>query len=208
MYKNNVIKIRKPAPNFCGEAYYKDGFKKISLKDFKGKYLLMFFYPFDFTFVCPTEIIAFSDRVQEFRKIGCEVVGISTDQKFCHMKYCETARDQGGLGKLNIMLISDIGKNISTNYGCLIDDENDEEYGASFRGTYIIDNKGILRHYSINDTSVGRNVDEYLRLIEAFIYTDTHDEVCQESWKPGNQGIKCIKQSVHSHNSSACCSMI
>ncbi|CAD8204092.1 unnamed protein product [Paramecium octaurelia] len=179
------LKIRKPAPAFTATAYVNGSFKKVSLSDFKGKYLVLFFYPLDFTFVCPTEIIAFSDRVEDFRKIGCEVAAVSVDSHFSHMKYCQTPRNQGGLGDMQIPLIADLGKTISADYGVLIDDPQDGDFGVAFRGTFIVDKNGVLRHYSVNDLPVGRNVDETLRLVQAFQYTDEHGEVCPASWKPG-----------------------
>ena len=128
----------------------------------------MFFYPLDFTFVCPTEIISFSDAADNFRKINCEVIGASIDSHFTHMEYCKKSRENGGLGDMNIPLVADITKNISKSYGVLIEDPNDGDCGVAFRGTFIIDGKGILRHISINDLPVGRNVDEIYRLVQGF----------------------------------------
>ncbi|KAM3147696.1 Peroxiredoxin-2 [Paramecium bursaria] len=180
----STLQIRKPAPHFVATAYYK-GFKKVSLDQYAGKYVVLFFYPLDFTFVCPTEITAFSDRAEEFRKINTEVIGVSIDSQFSHMKYCKTSREQGGLGDMNIPLLADVSKKISKDYGVLIEDPTDPDNGVAFRGTFIIDTKGILRQYSVNDLPVGRSVDEVLRLVQAFQYVDEHGEVCPAQWQPG-----------------------
>lgn len=177
--------IGKPAPDFNVEAVVDGAFKKVSLADYKGKYLILFFYPLDFTFVCPTEIISFSDRVEEFRTIGCEVVAASTDSEFSHLAWINTPRKQGGLGKMNIPILADKTKDISKRYGVLKEDE-----GIAFRGLFIIDGKGILRQITINDLPVGRSVDETLRLVQAFQFTDQHGEVCPANWKPGKKTMK------------------
>jgi alkyl hydroperoxide reductase subunit AhpC len=150
-----------------------------------GKYLVLFFYPLDFTFVCPTEIIAFSDRVKEFRDKNCDVVACSVDSHFSHLAWTNTPRKQGGLGKMDIPLLSDLTKQISTDYGVLLEDQ-----GISLRGLFIIDSKGILRQIIVNDLPVGRSVDEVLRLVQAYQFTDEHGEVCPAGWKPGKKTIK------------------
>jgi len=176
---NGVATIRNPAPLFEAEAWF-NGFKQVKLSDYRGKYVVLFWYPLDFTFVCPTEIVQFSDRADEFRQLGCEVIAASTDSKFSHMEWTKKDRKKGGLGQMNIPIISDITKRISSTYGCLIKKGGDE--GVTFRATYIIDGKGILRHISISDLPVGRNVDEVVRLVKAFQYTDEFGEVCPASW--------------------------
>jgi len=150
-----------------------------------GKYVVLFFWPLDFTFVCPTEIVQFSDRAKEFRDIGCEVLGCSIDSQFTHMEYTKKDRKKGGLGKMEIPLIADVTKDIARSYGCLIEDGDDA--GVAFRGTYIIDKNQVLRHISISDLPVGRNVDETLRLVKAFQYTDEFGEVCPAQWTPGKK---------------------
>lgn len=178
--------VTKPAPYFEGTAVAPNGeFKTIKLSDYKDKYLVFFFYPLDFTFVCPTEIIAFSDRVEEFRAIGCEVVACSVDSEYSHLAWTEKPRKQGGLGQMNIPMLSDLKKNISKDYGVYLEDE-----GVSLRGLFIIDNKGILRQITVNDLPVGRSVDETLRLVQAFQFTDKHGEVCPAGWKPGADTMK------------------
>ncbi|XP_010168651.1 peroxiredoxin-1 isoform X1 [Antrostomus carolinensis] len=186
--------IGKPAPDFTATAVMPDGqFKDIKLSDYKGKYVVFFFYPLDFTFVCPTEIIAYSDRADEFKKINCEVIGASVDSHFCHLAWVNTPKKQGGLGTMNIPLISDTKRAIAKEYGVLKEDE-----GIAYRGLFIIDEKGILRQITINDLPVGRSVDETLRLVQAFQFTDKHGEdlnilivsVCPAGWKPGSDTIK------------------
>ena len=150
---------------FEADAWF-NGFKKVKLADYKGKYVVLFFYPLDFTFVCPTEIVQFSDRAGEFRSIECEIIGASVDSKFTHMEYTKKDRKKGGLGNMDIPLISDITKSISRTYGALIEEGGDT--GVTLRATYIIDRNGIIRHMSFNDLPVGRNVDEILRLVKAY----------------------------------------
>lgn len=177
--------LNKPAPNFAGTAVVNGAFKEINLAQYKGKYVVLFFYPLDFTFVCPTEIIAFSDRAEEFRQINTEVIGVSTDSHFTHLAWINTPRKQGGLGELNIPLLADKSMKISRDYEVL-----DEESGIPFRGLYIIDANQKLRQITVNDLPVGRSVDETLRLVQAFQYTDIHGEVCPAGWKPGSKTIK------------------
>jgi len=177
--------IQSPAPQFTATAVVDGDFQQVSLSDYKGKYVVLFFYPLDFTFVCPTEIIAFSDRVKEFRDIGCEVLACSTDSEFSHHAWTNIPRKKGGLGCMNIPLIADKNCQISRDYGVLKEDD-----GIAYRGLFIVDNKGILRQITINDLPVGRSVDETLRLVKAFQFTDEHGEVCPAGWKPGEPTIK------------------
>jgi len=177
--------IGKPAPDFKGTAVVNGEFKEVSLSDYKGKYLVLFFYPLDFTFVCPTEIISFSDRAEEFRTLGCELVAVSTDSEFSHLAWVNTPRKQGGLGKMNIPLLADRTHDISRRYGVLKADE-----GIAFRGLFLIDVNGTLRQITVNDLPVGRSVDETLRLLQAFQFTDKHGEVCPANWKPGKKTMK------------------
>lgn len=177
--------LTKPAPDFSGVAVINGAFKDIKLQDYKGKYVVLFFYPLDFTFVCPTEIIAFSDRVEEFKKINCEVIACSTDSHFSHLAWINTARKDGGLGKMKIPLLADKSAKIARDYGVYKEDD-----GIAFRGLFIIDDSGKLRQITVNDLPVGRSVDETLRLVQAFQYTDKHGEVCPAGWKPGDDTMK------------------
>ncbi|XP_041475009.1 peroxiredoxin-1-like [Lytechinus variegatus] len=181
-------RVQDPAPYFEGTAVSAgpdSDFVTIKLSDYKGKYLVFFFYPLDFTFVCPTEILAFSDRSDEFRKIGCEVLAASCDSHFCHLAWTNTSKKMGGVGELKIPLLSDMNGAIARDYGIMLEKE-----GVSLRGLFIIDDKGILRQITINDLPVGRSVDEVLRLVQAFQFTDKHGEVCPAGWKPGDDTIK------------------
>lgn len=174
--------LQKRAPSFKGTAVVNGAFKEIALEDYFGKYVVLFFYPLDFTFVCPTEIVAFSDRAAEFRSIGCEVIACSTDSQFTHLAWINTPRKQGGLGDMDIPLLSDKSMKIARDYGIL-----DEDTGIPFRGLYIIDRNQILRQMTLNDLPVGRSVDETLRLVQAFQFTDEHGEVCPANWTPGSK---------------------
>ncbi|XP_014667732.1 PREDICTED: peroxiredoxin-4-like [Priapulus caudatus] len=176
--------ISKPAPDFESTAVVNGEFKEIKLEDFRGKYLVFFFYPLDFTFVCPTEIIAFSDAIEKFREINTEVLACSVDSQFTHLAWINTLREEGGLGKMRIPLLSDLTHQISKDYGVYL-----EDLGHTLRGLFIIDDKGVLRQITMNDLPVGRSVDETLRLVQAFQYTDKHGEVCPAGWKPGSPTI-------------------
>jgi len=177
--------LQKPAPAFSGTAVIDGQFKEISLKQYAGKYVVLFFYPLDFTFVCPTEIIAFSDRAEEFRRIGCQVIAASCDSHFSHLAWVNTPRKEGGLGNMDIPLLADKSGKIARDYGIY-----NEESGVPFRGLFIIDKKGNLRQVTVNDLPVGRSVDETLRLVQAFQFTDEHGEVCPAGWKPGSKTMK------------------
>ncbi|XP_007469640.1 PREDICTED: thioredoxin-dependent peroxide reductase, mitochondrial isoform X2 [Lipotes vexillifer] len=173
------------APYFKGTAVVNGEFKEISLDDFKGKYLVLFFYPLDFTFVCPTEIIAFSDKANEFHDVNCEVVAVSVDSHFTHLAWINTPRKNGGLGHMHITLLSDLTKQISRDYGVLL-----EGPGLALRGLFIIDPNGVIKHLSVNDLPVGRSVEETLRLVKAFQFVETHGEVCPANWTPDSPTIK------------------
>jgi len=176
--------VQKQAPDFSGMAVVGKDFKKISLGDFKGKWLALFFYPLDFTFVCPTEITNFSDAHGEFQKLGCEVVGCSVDSQFSHLAWINTPRNEGGLGELRYPLLSDLSKNIARDYGVL------NAGGVALRGLFLIDPKGMVRWEVVHDLGVGRNVDEALRVLAAFQQTEKTGEVCPAGWTPGAKTMK------------------
>ena len=141
--------------------------------------------------MCPTEIVSFSNAVEDFKALNTEFVGVSTDSHHTHLAWIRTAREAGGLGKINFPLVADISKRISASYGVLVEDPNDEMYGAAIRGLFIIDPKGKIRSIMMNDDQVGRSVEEIKRLIQAFQYSDSHDgHVCPANWKPGDSTIK------------------
>ena len=183
--------VRQPAPAFTAEALLPDGsFAKLSLADFKGKYLVLLWYPLDFTFVCPTEVTAFSDRAGEFAAANCAVVGVSVDSVYSHLAWASTPRNKGGLGKVAIPLIGDISKAMSHDFGMLVEDAADDMDGVALRGTVILGPDGkVLANYN-HDAPVGRSVDEVLRVVQAFQYVAKHGEVCPAGWTPGAATMK------------------
>ena len=179
-------KVQKPAPDFTAQAVMPDGsIKELKLSDYRGKYVVLFFYPLDFTFVCPTEVIAFSDRIDEFKERNTEVIGVSVDSVFTHTAWRNTPRKKGGVGEIAYPLVADLNKRISQSYGVLLEDA-----GIALRGLFILDRDGILRHITVNDLPLGRNVDEVLRLIDAIQYCEKHGEVCPANWQKGKEGMK------------------
>jgi len=175
------LTIGKPAPRFQGEAYLKGKFVPIDSDNYRGKYVVLFFYPLDFTFVCPTEILTFNEHASQFEANNTVLIGCSVDSKFSHMKWCQTPLEKGGLVDLDFPLLSDISKDITKAYQSLIEHGGDK--GIALRSTFIIDTNGILRQMSFNDLPVGRNVEEVLRLVQAFQYADENGEVCPSKWK-------------------------
>ncbi|KAF9264284.1 peroxiredoxin [Marasmius fiardii PR-910] len=181
-----VALIQRPAPTFKADAVVEGLFQEVSLSDYLGKWVVLFFYPMDFTFVCPTEILAFNDSLEQFQKLDTVVLGVSTDSKYSHFAWANQPRKEGGLGpNLKLPLIADRNMSISRNYGVLLEDE-----GVALRGLFIIDPKGTLRQITVNDLPVGRSVDETVRLVKAFQFTDKHGEVCPANWSEGGKTIK------------------
>jgi alkyl hydroperoxide reductase subunit AhpC len=178
-----AVQVQKEAPGFTSQAVVNGEFKPVKLSDYQGKYVVLFFYPLDFTFVCPTEIIAFSDRIADFKKRGAEVLGVSIDSRFSHLAWINTPRNKGGLGKLEYPLVEDLTKSISSDYGVLLPE------GIALRGLFVIDQKGIVRHVTINDLPLGRSVDEVLRVLDALQHFEKHGEVCPADWKPGSLAL-------------------
>lgn len=188
-----LARVQMPAPDFKGMAVVAGQFKEICLKDFHGKYVVLFFYPLDFTFVCPTEVIAFNDRADEFKALNTELVAVSVDSHFSHLAWINTPRKNGGLGtETKIPILSDLKKQISHDYCCLT-----QNCDIALRASYIIDPKGIIRQITINDLPVGRSVDETLRLIKAFQFVDEHGEVCPANWQPKSKTINPKKASEY-----------
>lgn len=176
--------VQKEAPNFTATAVVNEEFKQISLTDYRGKYVVLFFYPLDFTFVCPTEIVAFSDRIKDFHDRGAEVLGCSIDSQFSHLAWIQTPREKGGLGGLTYPLVADLTKKISCDYGVLL------EGGIALRGTFIIDKSGVVRTITIHDLPLGRSVDEALRVLDALQHFEKYGEVCPAGWTKGAATIK------------------
>lgn len=183
--------VTKEAPNFKATAVMPDNsFKEIGLSDYKGKYVVLFFYPLDFTFVCPSEILAFDKAVDEFKKRNCEVIGVSVDSHFTHLAWKDTPVEKGGIGQVRFPLVADLSKAISRDYGVLL------ESGISLRGLFLIDKDGIVRHMLVNDLPLGRSVDEALRILDALQFVEKHGEVCPANWKPGEEAMKPTKEGV------------
>jgi len=178
--------VGKPAPHFKAKAAVKgqvvDDF---SLRDFLGKYILFFFYPLDFTFVCPTELHAFQEKAEEFEKRGTQIVGCSIDSWFSHLAWLNTPKNKGGIQGVEYPIVSDINKHIARHYQVLKEDE-----GIAYRGLFLIDKEGIIRHQLVNDLPLGRSVDEALRMIDALIFFENNGEVCPANWKSGEKGMK------------------
>ncbi|KQJ99770.1 2-Cys peroxiredoxin BAS1, chloroplastic [Brachypodium distachyon] len=179
--------VGNKAPDFDAEAVFDQEFINVKLSDYIGKkYVILFFYPLDFTFVCPTEITAFSDRHDEFEKINTQVLGVSIDSVFSHLAWVQTDRKSGGLGDLKYPLISDVTKSISKSFGVLIPHQ-----GIALRGLFIIDKEGVIQHSTINNLAIGRSVDETMRTLQALQYVQENpDEVCPAGWKPGEKSMK------------------
>ena len=159
-------------------------FETITDKSFEGKWKVIVFYPKDFTFVCPTEIIAFSERVKEFNDLGVEVIGVSVDSHFSHLAWRNIPRDQGGIGPIQYALVADLDKQIARNYDVLVGD------AVALRGLFLIDKEGVVRHQVVNDLPLGRSVDEALRMVQALQFFEKNGEVCPADWKQGKRTIK------------------
>jgi alkyl hydroperoxide reductase subunit AhpC len=184
------IQIGRPAPAFNKvDALLPDGsFGQVSLSDYKGKWVILFFYPLDFTFNCPTEITQFSDNAARFAELNTQVIGCSVDSKFSHLAWASQPRNKGGLGKTEIPILSDLTRKISTDYNVLITEG--EDAGVALRGTFLIDPAGILRQITVNDLPVSRNVEEVIRLLQGFQYHAKTGDVVPCNWKPGGRTMK------------------
>ena len=177
--------VGKTAPDFSADAVINGEIKSLNFhKDFQGKWKVLYFYPLDFTFVCPTEITAFEDNLSKFKELNCEVLACSVDSQFSHLAWTQQERTKGGLGKTSQPLIADITKNIARAYNVLLGDS------VALRGLFIIDDKNIIQSSTINNLSVGRNVEEVLRTVEAYQYTAKHGEVCPAGWSKGKATMK------------------
>ena len=178
------VLVTQKAPEFSAQAVMPDGqFKTVSLSDYEGKYVVLFFWPLDFTFVCPTEIIAFSDRAKEFADLGVEILGVSIDSQFTHLAWTQTPRNKGGIGPTEYPLIADLNKQISHDYDVLLDG------GIALRGLFLIDKEGVVRHQVVNDLPLGRSVDEALRMVKALQHFEQNGEVCPANWQEGARSI-------------------
>ena len=190
------VLVGKKAPNFSAPAVMADGSinDDFSLEDYKGKHIVLFFYPLDFTFVCPTELIAFSHRIAEFEERGVQVLGCSVDSQFTHVAWRNTAIDKGGIGAVKYPLIADIKHTICRDY-----DVEFDAAGVAFRGSFLIDKEGVVRHQVVNDLPLGRNIDEMLRMVDALQFHEQHGEVCPAGWNKGDQGMVADEKGVASY---------
>ena len=181
-----AVLVTQQAPDFTANAVMPDGsfHDKFTLSQYQGKYVLLFFYPLDFTFVCPTEIIAFSDRIKDFEALSVQVIGVSVDSHFSHLAWRNTPRNQGGIGNIAYPLVADLNKQIARDYDVLLDG------GIALRGLFLIDCAGVVRHQVVNDLPLGRSVDEALRMVKALQYFERNGEVCPADWKEGSRTIK------------------
>lgn len=184
--------VTKEAPDFTATAVLPDNtFKEnFTLSDFRGKYVILFFYPLNFTFVCPSEILAFNSAVKEFEDNNCQLIGVSVDSHFSHFAWKNTPINEGGIGTVQYPLVSDLDKSISKNYGVLLDE------GVALRGLFLIDREGIIRHMVVNDLPLGRSVNEALRLLHALQFTEEHGDVCPANWQKGEEAMKPTAEGV------------
>ena len=185
------VLVTKPAPDFKAQAVMPDNsFQEISLSDYKGKYVVLFFYPLDFTFVCPSEIIAFGHRIEEFKDRGVEVIGVSVDSHFSHLAWKNTAIENGGIGNVQYPLVADITKSIARDYDVLVND------AVALRGSFLINKDGVVEHQVVNNLPLGRDIDEMLRMVDALQFTEEHGEVCPAGWQKGKAGMKGSTEGV------------
>jgi len=176
--------VTKEAPNFKAQAVFGNNeIKELELASYKGKYVVLFFYPLDFTFVCPSEIIAFDKKLAAFKEKGVEVIGVSVDSQYTHYAWKNTKVEDGGIGNVQYPLVADLDKKIASDYGVLLD------AGVALRGLFLIDKEGVVRHSVINDLPLGRNVDEALRMVDALQFTEEHGEVCPANWQAGDDAM-------------------
>jgi peroxiredoxin 2/4 len=184
--------VTNEAPDFTAIAVMPDNTfnEAFSLSALRGKYVLLFFYPLDFTFVCPSEILAFNAAVDAFKEKNCAVVGVSIDSHFSHLAWKNTPINNGGIGNIQFPLVADLDKSISENYGLLLD------MGIALRGLYLIDKEGVVRHQVVNDLPLGRNVDEALRMLDALQFTEEHGDVCPANWNKGDDAMEPTAEGV------------
>jgi len=192
------VLVAKEAPDFTAPAVMPDGSIKdnFTLSDLKGKYVVLFFWPLDYTFVCPTEIIAHDKRLADFKQRGVEVIGVSIDSHFTHFAWKNTPVDKGGIGNVQFPMVADISHSICKEYGI------EHPAGVALRASFLIDKEGIVQHQTANNLSLGRNVDEMIRLVDALQFTEEHGEVCPAGWQKGDDGMKATTDGVADYLSS------
>ncbi len=189
--------VTQTAPDFKATAVMADNaFAELELSSYRGKYVILFFYPLDFTFVCPSEIVAFDRKLADFNQRGAELIGVSVDSEFSHHAWRLTALENGGIGEVGFPLVADLNKNISREYGVLLNDS------VALRGLFLIDREGIVRHALVNDLPLGRNVDEALRILDALKFTEEHGEVCPAGWNSGDDAMTPTAEGVAAYMGS------
>lgn len=186
-----MVLIGKKVPDIQAKAVAKDKTFDFNWKDYSGKYVVFFFYPLDFTFVCPTELHAFQEKLSEFEKRGAQVIGCSVDSSASHSAWLNTPKTKGGVQGIAYPLVSDIHKEIARAFDVLKEDD-----GIAYRGLFLIDRNGIIRHLIVNDLPLGRSIDEVLRLLDALIFHEQHGEVCPANWKMGAKAMKPNEQGL------------
>lgn len=185
------VLVNRPAPDFKAQAVFADGsIGDLKLSDYRGKHVVLFFYPLDFTFVCPSEIIAHDHRAKAFEEKGVQLIGVSIDSQFSHYAWRETPINNGGIGRVKFPLVADVNHEIVRAYGV------EHQDGVAFRATFLIDKAGIVQHQTVNNLPLGREVDEMLRLVDALQFTEAHGEVCPAGWKKGDEGMKATTAGV------------
>ena len=183
--------VTKEAPDFTASTVMPDNsISEFKLSSLRGKYTVLFFYPLDFTYVCPSEIIAFDKKLTQFKERNCEVVSVSVDSHFTHLAWKNTPPAKGGIGNVQFPMVSDLSKSISRDYGVLVNDS------ISLRGLFLIDKEGVVRHALVNDLPLGRNVDEAIRMLDALQFFEKHGEVCPADWRPGEDAMKPSAEGV------------
>jgi peroxiredoxin (alkyl hydroperoxide reductase subunit C) len=186
------VLVAKPAPEFTATAVMPDNSfnETFSLSDYRGKYVVLFFWPLDFTFVCPSELIAFDHRLEQFKKKNVQVIGCSIDSHFTHLAWKNTPVKNGGIGNVQYPMVADLSKSIARDYDVLVDD------AVALRGSFLIDRSVVVRHQVVNDLPLGRNIDEMLRMVDALQFTEEHGEVCPAGWSEGKKGMDASPEGV------------
>jgi len=177
--------VANEAPDFTAQAVMpNNAIEELTLSSYRGKYVILFFYPLDFTFVCPSEIVAFDKAMDKFREKNAEVIGVSVDSQYTHFAWRNTPRDKGGIGQIGYPLVADLDKSISRSYGVLADES------VALRGLFLIDKEGFIHHALVNNLPLGRSVEEALRVLDALQYTEKHGDVCPANWREGEEAMK------------------
>jgi peroxiredoxin (alkyl hydroperoxide reductase subunit C) len=191
---NMSVLVTKEAPDFTAQAVMPDNsMAEVTLSSFRGKYVVLFFYPLDFTFVCPSEILAFNKAVKTFAKKNAVLLGVSVDSQFSHFAWRQTPVNKGGIGEIGFPLVADLDKKIARAYDVLLND------AVALRGLFLIDTHGVVRHQVVNDLPIGRNVDEAIRTLDALQFTEEHGEVCPANWREGDEAMKPTAEGVASY---------